>query len=81
MELFSLEDDEGSDLFITQSSPKRNNNVSQNDGLKLLPDGMDFQSPCSSILNAHYSDISDDDFDMHSSQIKFQEKQDDSFKR
>ena len=63
MELFSLEDDDANDLFITQSSIL-DNNSSQNGGI--LGEPTDFSSPCASIVSgtsAKYSDISDDDFD------------------
>lgn len=66
MEVCSLEDEDYSQLFITQSSPKRNNDkVPKN---CIIGEPMDFGSPCVSLLNPdqqpHYSDISDDDFDM-----------------
>ena len=75
MEVFSLEDDECLELFITQSSFQSgdNNNSSKSNGI--ISDEMDFQSPCFSLVNGgnsavpHYSDISDDDFvDLPSSQ-------------
>ena len=68
MEIYSLEEDEGNELFITQES---NNVVAEMDksvdesDLFLGIDEMDFQSPCSSLLpdktnyNPDYSDISD----------------------
>ena len=62
MELFSLEEDDGNDLFITQSSHLDNNN---RQNVSILGSPTDFASPCASILNANssqYSDISDDEF-------------------
>ena len=62
MEVFSLEDDDGNDLFITQSSTL-DKDLSQNNSI--LGDSANFSSPCVSIIpgvSAHYSDISDDDF-------------------
>ena len=71
MDMYSLEDDDCSELFITQST-----NDSIMDEMKLSQrlsvsnifgsDGMDFQSPCTSLVNRDkpiYKDISDDDFD------------------
>ena len=72
MEVFSLEEDDCNELFITQSCSGDNNSVnsSVNDGFSgVLGDPMDFASPCSSLVNAHYSDISDDDFEIPSSQM------------
>ena len=67
MEVFSLEDDDCSQMFITQSSPKRQRISNEEVGnFSILGDEMDFSSPCVSVLsgtnNPHYSDISDDDF-------------------
>ena len=66
MDVFSLEEDECSQMFITQNSPKQ----VQNDGNNsILGDGLDFSSPLASIVKqvprneAQYSDISDNDFD------------------
>ena len=61
MDIYSLEDDEGNDMFLTQEFHGRNN--SQSSGILRNP--LDFQSPCVSILGnnkGEYSDISDDDF-------------------
>ena len=60
MEVFSLEDDDGNDLFITQESQMDKNNR-KSEGSSILGDPLDFQSPCASLINTHYSDISDDD--------------------
>ena len=72
MELFSLEEDDGNDLFITQESSYDRNNL-QNCDKYLGKDATDFQSPCVSVIDKfklQYSDISDDDFmDIPSSQI------------
>ena len=72
MEVFSLEDDDFNELFITQESkdlveekPKQEVNES---GAILGLDLFDFASPCSSVVKrqAMYepqtSDVSDDDF-------------------
>ena len=66
--MFSLEDDECNDLFITQT-PYEKLDLTQNDGGETSKSGClglasdDFKSPCSSILlsQPQYSDISDDD--------------------
>ena len=73
MDVFSLEDDDGNELFITQSS----NDDNATNGLSIIGDGNDFLSPCVSILDKskgvsdqqHYEDISDDDFEIPSSQV------------
>ena len=71
MDYLSLEDEDVSELFITQESSKINqeidekNEESDDNFLGLLTD--DFQSPCVSLVNCdnkpHYSDISDDEND------------------
>ena len=73
MEFFSLEDDDGDELFLTQRSAQ-DNKVCENVGI--LGDPMDFSSPCTSIITPPpgqvpvYSDISDvEDFEVPSSQI------------
>ena len=79
MELFSLEDEECSQLFITQESKSSvSSNIGENDGkvmdsmtnfLGMLP--YDFTSPTKSLLikDSVYSDISDaEDFNIPSSQ-------------
>ena len=73
MDVFSLEDEDYSQMFITQSSPKR---VDLVDSSPILGDGNDFSSPLVSLVPKRneelpqYSDISDDDFiDLPSSQI------------
>ena len=62
MEVFSLEDDEYSSLILTQSS-----SVSEvSDKSAILPDPMDFESPCVSLITKSqpvYSDISENDFE------------------
>ena len=60
---FSLEEDECSSMFLTQSS---NMDKEKTGYGAILGDPMDFTSPCSSLItsrNTQYSDISDDDFD------------------
>ena len=62
MDVFSLEEDDCSQMFITQSSPKRAGNET------VLGDPLDFASPCVSLVGAEhaqgaqYSDISDEEF-------------------
>ena len=73
MELFSLEDDDARDLFITQTP------ISDNGGAQLLEnDGIskDFNDPLRSIVSeskfgqSYYSYISDDDvFEIPCSQV------------
>ena len=63
MEMFSLEDD-GNELFITQESARSdilNNSVGLS-GQSLA------QSMETSVFKSHYSDISEDDFEIPSSQ-------------
>ena len=74
MDLFSLEDnDDCNELFITQSSPTNDGNIPGN-GIGITDNPMDFSSPCVSLLpgsgveSAHYSDISEDEFDIPCSQ-------------
>ena len=72
MDVFSLEDDDGDNLFITQES--RSDRI--NDQVQpILGNSTDFQSPCVSLTSqisntsAVYEDISDDDaFEIPSSQ-------------
>ena len=71
-EVFSLEDDYG-DIFITQSDKVLHEDNSDKSDVEILPDPMDFSSPCVSLVSKHndaqYSDISDDDmFEIPSSQ-------------
>ena len=72
MEVFSLEEDDGNELFITQESKENvfEMDKSEEESENFLGlDTMDFQSPCSSILSKSdkyqpvCSDISGDDFD------------------
>ena len=74
MDVFSLEDDDVSGLFLTQSSDK---SVSQVNDSVILKDPFDFSSPCVSLVSQPkpndvlYSDISDsEDFNIPSSQIQ-----------
>ena len=61
MDVFSLEEDDGNDMFITLTlRDDQNRNFSS-----ILGDPMDFSSPCVSLVNRetpHYLDISDDEF-------------------
>ena len=73
MDVFSLEDEDYSQMFFTQSSPKR---VDLVDSSPILGDGNDFASPLVLLVPKRneelpeYSDISDDDFmDLPSSQV------------
>ena len=72
MDVFSLEEEEGGFLFLTQQSKKdeeleaMEESCGEEDFLGL--DVMDFQSPCVSVVREKgyqpdFSDISDDDFD------------------
>ena len=71
--MFSLEDDEGNDMFITQTPSTSDGNTqelnNQSGGeLFLGIEVDDFQSPCSSLVSKSmkqpiYSDISDDDME------------------
>ena len=77
MDLFSLEEDECNEMFITQSSK---DNCVRNDGnlSPILGDGFDFGAPLVSLchqVNGNnsepvYEDISDDDFMPQSLQRK-----------
>ena len=71
MEVFSLEEDEGDSLFITQEPSDKNGDVVHSDSSEdfLGLDQMDFQLPCVSIRSDrsssyqnNFSDISDDEF-------------------
>ena len=74
MDIFSLEEDDGNELFLTQSKSDSADlrNYSQN--ISILGDPLDFKSPCASLVSrsqTQYSDISEDDFeDIPSSQIQ-----------
>ena len=76
MNVFSLEDDDCPELFITQTPSTNGGGANL---LGLLDNPMDFQSPCASILDRKenvtdpkYSDISDDEmFHIPSSQRNF----------
>ena len=62
MEIFSLEDDDCPELFITQSGSSESANQSEiGNKSGILGEPSDFSSPCVSILGAKYSDISDDE--------------------
>ena len=77
MEVFSLEDDEARDLFITQTPKEDNLDVLDNGNFQFGVDKNDFQSPCVSIVDKcvpHYSDISEDEFDIPSFQRQLGDK-------
>ena len=68
--MFSLEDEEGNNLFITQESSEKIEEVVHSDSSEnfLGIDPMDFKSPCASFVADHsslyqneFSDISDDE--------------------
>ena len=74
MELFSLEEDDAKELFITQTPSVEKSGINL---AGLIGDGTDFVSPCVSLVDckedkvAAYSDISDDEiFDIPCSQSK-----------
>ena len=74
MQLFSLEDDDANELFITQTPSVEKSRINL---AELIGDGTDFVSPCVSLVDrkenkvAAYSDISDDEmFDIPCSQSK-----------
>ena len=80
MEFCSLEDEECSQLFITQESKDNSNyeknenceKMEVNDSVYLGNSSTDFSSPCVSLVSRDsiYSDISDDDdFELPSSQL------------
>ena len=60
MDLFSLEDDDCSQLFITQEPKQNIENMDINDGMFLGIAKTDFSSPCASLVSKDsiYSDIS-----------------------
>ena len=69
MELFSLEDDECNELFITQKDSSISEAKIDQNG-QIFGDPMDFSLPMVTLTphgecsQTQYSDISDDDFDM-----------------
>ena len=78
MDVFSLEDEDCNELFITQSS--KNESDGRRESI-ILGDPMDFGRPLGSIVTSvltpasesnlpQYEDISDDDFDIPLSQNK-----------
>ena len=79
MEIYSLEEDDGHELFLTQNSATKDINGRKT---AILGDGMDFQSPCALLIHAadfnivgsQYKDISDDDFEIPSSQVSRHEE-------
>ena len=71
MECISLEEDNCGIVGSQQNA----NSIT---GGGIIFDGMDFQSPVTSVLRGfelHYLDISDDDFEFPSSQREYQEMQ------
>ena len=64
MDMFSLEDDDANELFITQTPSSSNVGIG-NSGI--MADNMDFTSPCKSLIpdgvqkKFDFSDISDDE--------------------
>ena len=71
MDTFSLEDEDCDELFITQSSSNGGDNSDTTEIMKsspVLSDGNSFSEPLVSVLDTKYSDISDEDFNIPSSQ-------------
>ena len=73
MDVFSLEEDDYGDMFITQSSSNSSQVESSGNKVEILGDGADFVRPmCSLVSNVEdksckYSDISEDeDFEIPS---------------
>ena len=64
MDPFSLEDEDCNELFITQEPSQKGGNDNF-----ILGDGHDFVSPMWSLLDLKYSDISEDEFELPSSQL------------
>ena len=60
MDVFSLEEEDGNEVFLTQKA--RQDTSVNNYGI--IGDEMDFSSPCVGLVSsaAQYSDISDDNF-------------------
>ena len=77
MEVFSFEEDDGNDLFLTQRSSSDGGNVGENNNKGILGDPMDFSSPVVGVvsgtanqLGCTYEDISDEeDFQIPCSQV------------
>ena len=61
MELFSLEDDDGNQLFITQSSNEKKLSEENAESLDKLND---FGRPCCLLTQPQYEDISDCNFEI-----------------
>ena len=59
MDVFSLEDDDANELFLTQSS---NSDYQMKPNFEILGNPRDFKSPCASLLQSHYEDITEDEF-------------------
>ena len=80
MDVFSLEDEDCSQMFITQSS---SNDEQTRGNFSVLGDEFDFSSPCVSLLSgtnanhAQYSDISEDEFEQIPCSQKHQKAPDD----
>ena len=68
MDVFSLEEDDGNELFLTQSS---NSDKQVNPNFGILGDSSDFSSPCVSLVRPVYEDISEDEFEFPSTQQRF----------
>ena len=64
MEVFSLQDDEARDLFITQTPKEDNLDVLDNGNFQFGVDKNDFQSPCVSLVDQCRSDQYSDIFDV-----------------
>ena len=60
MDMFSLEEDDGDEIFITQSSQQgsQSHNVTKNvTSSPIFGYGTDFEKPVLSLLDSNYSDI------------------------
>ena len=77
MEVFSLEEDDGNDLFLTQISSSNGSQVCENNNVGILGDPMDFSSPVVGVVSGTanqfgctYKDISDEEaFEILCSQV------------
>ena len=69
MDVFSLEEDDGDEIFITQSSQQSSQvDEVENVNSPILGDASDLRKSLVSLLDSKYSDIFDDDFEIPCSQ-------------
>ena len=76
MDVFSLEEDDARELFITQTPKENDGNDLEEDNFQFGINKSDFASPCVSVVDAvksnQYSDISEDDDEVfHQNQPNF----------